>query len=66
MGTSARVWEKPQLIVLGHGEPEEVVLTVCKRSSNPPELTEGPEASRYSCLMTAYSCGVACSSLATS
>jgi hypothetical protein len=27
-------WIKPQLIILGRGTPEELVLTTCKRGNN--------------------------------
>jgi len=30
-----RKWEKPQLIVLERGRPEESVLGICKQSSTP-------------------------------
>lgn len=66
MGTSARAWEKPQLVVLGHGEPEEVVLTVCKTSSALEDLSEGPQTSRFGCLSTTYNCDTICSTLAMS
>ena len=45
-------WSKPQLIVLGHGKPEENVLAFCKAGSS-----TGPSGSGCATL------GVICSNL---
>lgn len=34
-----KVWEKPQLIILARGEPEEAVLGSCKNASGGPDAT---------------------------
>ena len=31
-----KVWEKPELVVLYRGKPEESVLLHCKHKNNPP------------------------------
>ncbi len=39
-------WEKPQLIVLSRGKPEELVLMSCKKLNN---TWVGPESNYRSC-----------------
>lgn len=41
MENQKKTWEKPQLIVLARGTPEESVLTNCK-TMNPNQPVEGP------------------------
>ena len=42
METQKKTWEKPQLIVLARGTPEESVLTHCK-TMNPNQAMTGPD-----------------------
>ncbi len=37
-----RDWQKPQLVVLGRGTPEESVLQVCKNQSDAGPVASGP------------------------
>jgi hypothetical protein len=41
MEAQKKAWEKPQLIVLARGTPEENVLTHCK-TMNPNQAVQGP------------------------
>lgn len=45
-------WTKPQLILLGRGTPEELVLTTCKRGNDP---ALGPSA-YFACNRAATDC----------
>lgn len=40
-------WQKPELVVLVRSNPEEMVLTACKVTTNPP--TSGPSRGSYHC-----------------
>lgn len=49
MSSEKKPWIKPQLIILGRGEPEESVLTHCKRI-DPIGSVAGPlVSSQYVC-----------------
>lgn len=41
MDKETNAWEKPQLIILARGNPEESVLTNCK-TNNPNKALDGP------------------------
>jgi hypothetical protein len=40
-------WQKPELIVLSRNKPEEMVLTACKVTADPP--APGPSNGSYQC-----------------
>ncbi len=44
-------WEKPELVVLVRRNPEEMVLTACKVTTNPP--SSGPSRGSYQCITQA-------------
>jgi len=49
MGKTRRNWEKPKLIILTRGEPDEFVLTACKthiQGTNGPDGYDG-DGCRY-------------------
>lgn len=53
-----KMWQKPELVVLYRGKPEESVLTHCKHANNPPV---SPDAHQGDCNSQIASCG-ACQS----
>ena len=45
METHKKIWQKPQLVILGRGRPEERVLAFCKYTGNrvgPYDPTQNP------------------------
>ena len=45
-----KTWQKPQLVVLVRGKPEEAILTTCKTGMG--TNVSGPYWQRYGCVMT--------------
>jgi hypothetical protein len=56
-----RIWQKPKLIILERGRPEEMVLAGCKLAT-----VTGPSASKTTCYTKVNCKGPACSEIATS
>lgn len=58
-------WNKPEMVVLVRNNPEEAVLAGCK-VSDIGGGNDGPQTAVYGCLMTSFSCAVACSGVTAS
>jgi len=56
-----KIWQKPRLIILQRGRPEEMVLAGCKLAT-----VNGPTASRTSCYRVSNCTRTACDVWTTS
>ena len=56
-----KIWQKPKLIILSRGRPEEFVLAGCKMAGT-SVATKNKNKGRY----TAQVCGTACKEISTS
>ncbi len=60
-------WEKPRLVILIRGKPEEMVLAACKMSSGGPKSACGTETSCRNTDVCPHSgCSAGCQNLGSS
>jgi hypothetical protein len=62
MLNAKKTWQKPKLIILARGRPEELVLAGCKMAIK----SAGAKNKNSSCYQTSNKCPNACSVVSTS